>query len=145
VSPRWWREAADLDPDAPGLGLLDLFAEAGRLARAAAELADEELLDGAFVDETQLEAAPARLAAADLGGPTVWDNGVYLIRWIPDGGGAFVQQAGPGGLTLVLQGPDGEVFLPLEPGRPAPWEGPRPAALQGLDLRGRAVELPARG
>jgi hypothetical protein len=145
VSPRWWREVADVDPASPGFALLERLAEAGRLARAAAELADEELLDGAFVDETQLEAAPARLAAEDRAAPTLWDNGVYLIRWIADGGGAFVQQGGPGGLTLVLPGPEGDAHLPLEPGRPAPWAGPRPSPLRALDLRGRTVELPARG
>lgn len=104
--------------------LMRSFAHAAAIRRAARDLAQEELLEGAFVQELDEPArAPTRLAAQDprvRGEPHTdarFQAGPFAVRlWVGVTGAVLVQQeAGPAGATIEIDGR----WVPLQPGRPA--------------------------
>jgi len=129
--------------------MLRALAREGRLRRAARELADDELREGAWVDEEAPPVAkPVRLAAQDVArAPRVYAAGRWAVRAEtgPDGARTLTQEAGPVGATVVLAGPP-DHYVPLVPGVPAavPEGVALPDALALLDAAGRTVTLPRR-
>jgi len=98
----------------PSEDLVRDLAEAGRLRRAAHDLATDEMLEGAWVEE-QLDESEMRLAADDRSDvDRILTGGLYTvrIRWSPSGAYAAEQTAGPGGATLHV----GEDWVPLDVG-----------------------------
>lgn len=134
----WRDEAAQPEP------LLRALAREGRVRRAATELADEEFREGLWVETERPEAAaPLRLAADDRATRTArYRGGPWVVRADRDEHGAWtlLQEAGPVGGTVVLEGP---AYVPLVPGIAAPLpDGLAPAAsLQLLDAADRQVTL----
>ncbi len=135
--------------DDPAARLFGAVAAEARLRRAAAALAEEDHRAGRFVDESPLEEAPLRLAAADGAGGAGADQAYAAgphrvrLRWGADGAATLLHEAGPPGATVLLGG----VPVPLAPGQPtavpagALAPGDTPAALVLLDLRGRRLRL----
>ncbi len=122
--------------------LLSLFARAAGLRRAARDLAEEELLEGAFVEEEpSQELAPVRLAAHDAGELAMYAAGPFRLRLSRDDDGTawLCQEEGPAGLTVEL----GERRLPLSPEREveAGAMGSLPAAIRAWDAAGRRWRL----
>lgn len=122
--------------------LLSLFARAAILRRAARDLAEEELLNGAFVEEEpSQELAPVRLAAHDAREQALYAAGPYRVRLARDEDGTawLCQEQGPAGLTVEL----GQRRLPLAPEREVEagvLDG-LPAAIRAWDATGRRWRL----
>ena len=132
--------------------LLRALATEARLRRAAADLAEAELMEGFWADETEASDGALRLAAEDMEDeePLFFGHGYRLrLRFRLDGGARVLQEAGPGGLTIVL----GEHWIPLQPGVPArlpqavadAWAVAMPEALELMDVNGQRLRLSRRG
>ncbi len=146
------RSGKDPGGDEPiGALLLALSAEAA-LRRAAAELAEAELHEGFWAEEDEAPEGAQRLAAEDEDDeePLFVGKGYRVrLRFKVDGSARVIQEAGPGGLTLVAA----DSWLPLQPGvstrLPQPladaWSAEVPEALELLDASGKRLRLSRRG
>jgi hypothetical protein len=127
----------DASPAAtPEEDLVRAFAQAGRLHRAAHDLATDEMLEGTHVQDL-LDESEVRLAADDRSEvERTLSAGPYTVQvqWSPAGTYTATQIAGPAGATLVID----EQFLPLEPGTAAdlPLQT-MPESLSLMDLKGK--------
>lgn len=113
---------AEPDPEVPMTELLRSFAQAAATRRAARDLSQDELLEGAWATEDDpVRAAPTRLAAQDpRPEPRVaatYAAGPHrLSLWVGPSGAVLVRHdQGPAGVTVEIDGR----FVPLQPGRPA--------------------------
>lgn len=120
----------------PEEDLVRAFAQAGRLHRAAYDLATDEMLEGTHVQDLPDE-SEIRLAADDRSEVerTLHASPYTLqVLWSPVGTYSATQIAGPAGATLVI----GKQFLPLEPGIAVdlPMQT-MPESLSLMDLKGK--------
>jgi hypothetical protein len=130
---------------------LRALAQEGRVRRAARELAQDEFMEGTWVEAEAAESAPPqRLAAKDSPEtPTVtlYEAGPWRIRLTasPDGTRSILQEAGPAGGTIVLPG-EPPTYVPLLPHQAAtiPSDAPTPMTLDLLDAVGRTTRLRRR-
>lgn len=131
--------------------LLRALAREGRVRRAARELAQDEFMEGAWVEvEIAEDVSPHRLAAkdgADTPAAILYEAGFWRVRLTTSGDGSrtLVQEAGPVGATIVLPG-EPPTYMPLSPHQAAtiPSDAPTPPTLDLLDSVGRTIQLRRR-
>jgi hypothetical protein len=124
----------------PGQDLVRALAQAGRLRRAAHDLATDEMLEGTWVEEL-MDESEMRLAADDR---SVTDRtlsgGGYSVRVQGAAGDVFTveQTAGPAGATIRVDAS----WIPLDPG--VAVELPvrsMPSELTLMDRSGKEIRL----
>lgn len=137
-----WNDVLD-ECDGPGVELLRALVAEGALRASARALAEEEHLLGTYVDESQLDERPLRLAADDgesrRGGRVLGAGRLRVRVWAHLDQVWAEQVAGRRGITLDLAGGP----VPLQHGVPVVLAGldSVPARLVALDRRGRRQML----
>jgi len=131
------------DPNASHQGtdaLVAAFAIEGRLRRAALELANDEMLDGMWVEEERAPEQAMRYAADDRDGvqASFSGEGFTVVLRLAEQGWTATQTAGTAGASLKVDGawvvltPDQAVTMPIDA---------MPDKLLLVDLSGQEVTL----
>ena len=123
--------------------LLEEFVLIAERFRAARELAEEEYLEGVWVDEVERPALERRLAAQDSAIPRAafLVGGPYRLRFFRDQKGQMnvIQEDGPEGASLLVD----EKWIPLQRGKRIAIVGIKvfPRWLTLVDINGRRWKL----
>ena len=123
--------------------LLAALAREARLHRAAQELAEDEFMEGLWVDENELPMEQIRLAAEDdtLARSARYEAGPHavFVYWDEDSEWLASHVSGPAGTSLRF----GTVYVVLEPGKESvlPQVEALPSHLVLVDATGREWRL----
>ncbi len=124
----------------PDLALVAALAQAGKVRKAAYDLATDEMLEGLWVEE-MVDESEIRLAADDRSETLrTLSGGGYSVEVVrgPDGSITATQTEGPGGASLKID----DQWIVVQPGVPVdvPLQA-LPDALTLVDLKGKQHTL----